>query len=168
EITQHSQPKPGFAEQAADIARPGAAAAGFTDVPTRADADEIVAGGKATQEISPQHTAGGLKPVGGLQMFDPRHEDSHFLLVCGSLRRAGCGMKQKYHRIDVFLTHENPTRPKRPTRPRQQATPVLAFFRQGPWNVDLRTPPGPEGSNGSLLRICRGHPGISSIFSFQF
>jgi len=31
--------------------------------------------------------------------------------------------------------------------------------RQGPWNVDLRTPPGPEGSNGSLLDICRGHPG---------
>src|SRR5262245_22366280 len=31
---------------------------------------------------------------------------------------------------------------------------------QGPWNVDLRTPPGPEGSNGSLLDICRGHPGI--------
>jgi hypothetical protein len=26
--------------------------------------------------------------------------------------------------------------------------------------VDLRTPPGPEGSNGSLLDICRGHPGI--------
>ncbi len=23
--------------------------------------------------------------------------------------------------------------------------------RQGPWNADLRTPPGPEGSNGSLL-----------------
>jgi len=33
-------------------------------------------------------------------------------------------------------------------------------FRQGPWNVDLRTPPGPEGSNGSLLCICRGHPGL--------
>jgi hypothetical protein len=33
--------------------------------------------------------------------------------------------------------------------------------RQGPRNVDLRTPPGPEGSNGSLLDICRGHPGIS-------
>jgi hypothetical protein len=32
------------------------------------------------------------------------------------------------------------------------------YPRQGPWNVDLRTPPGPEGSNGSLLRICRGHP----------
>jgi hypothetical protein len=31
--------------------------------------------------------------------------------------------------------------------------------RQGPWNADLRTPPGPEGSNGSLLYICRGHPG---------
>ena len=31
---------------------------------------------------------------------------------------------------------------------------------QGPWNVDLRTPPGPEGSNGSLLCIRRGHPGI--------
>jgi len=30
---------------------------------------------------------------------------------------------------------------------------------QGPRNVDLRTPPGPEGSNGSLLDICRGHPG---------
>ncbi len=34
------------------------------------------------------------------------------------------------------------------------------FPCQGPWNVDLRTPPGPEGSNGSLLGICRGHPGI--------
>ena len=33
--------------------------------------------------------------------------------------------------------------------------------RQGPRNVDLRNPPGPEGSNGSLLDICRGHPGIS-------
>ncbi len=33
-------------------------------------------------------------------------------------------------------------------------------FRQGPWNADLRTPPGPEGSNGSLLCVCRGHPGI--------
>jgi len=30
--------------------------------------------------------------------------------------------------------------------------------------VDLRTPPGPEGSNGSLLRICRGHPGIFPPF----
>jgi len=34
---------------------------------------------------------------------------------------------------------------------------------QGPWSVDLRTPPGPEGSNGSLLRIRRGHPGISFL-----
>jgi len=33
-------------------------------------------------------------------------------------------------------------------------------LRQGPWTVDLRTPPGPEGSNGSLLDICRGHPGL--------
>jgi hypothetical protein len=32
-------------------------------------------------------------------------------------------------------------------------------FRQGPWNADLRTPRGPEGSNGSLLCVCRGHPG---------
>ena len=42
--------------------------------------------------------------------------------------------------------------------------------RQGPWNVDLRTPPGPEGSNGSLLRICRGHPDTSSftIGNFRF
>src|SRR5439155_4692409 len=38
--------------------------------------------------------------------------------------------------------------------------------RQGPWTVDLRTPPGPEGSNGSLLCICRGHPGISQM-SYQ-
>jgi hypothetical protein len=37
--------------------------------------------------------------------------------------------------------------------------------RQGPRNVDLRTPPGPEGSNGSLLDICRGHPGIF-IYAF--
>src|SRR5216117_1081573 len=35
----------------------------------------------------------------------------------------------------------------------------LRDFCQGPWNVDLRTPPGPEGSNGSLLCIRRGHPG---------
>jgi hypothetical protein len=32
--------------------------------------------------------------------------------------------------------------------------------RQGPWNVDLGTPPGPEGSNGTLLRIRRGYPGF--------
>jgi DNA polymerase III subunit gamma/tau len=41
---------------------------------------------------------------------------------------------------------------------------------QGPWNVDLRTPPGPEGSNGSLLCVCRGHPGFSvycSHMSYQ-
>ena len=40
--------------------------------------------------------------------------------------------------------------------------------RQGPWNVDLRTPPGPEGSNGSLLDICRGNPGTFSIYDFRF
>ena len=33
-------------------------------------------------------------------------------------------------------------------------------FCQGPWNVDLRTPPGQECSNGSLLRVRRGVPGI--------
>jgi GxxExxY protein len=32
---------------------------------------------------------------------------------------------------------------------------------QGLRIADLRTPPGPEGSNGSLLCICRSHPGIS-------
>jgi hypothetical protein len=43
---------------------------------------------------------------------------------------------------------------------------LLSSPRQGPWNVDLRTPPGQECSNGSLLRIRRGHPGTfsSSIF----
>ncbi len=42
-----------------------------------------------------------------------------------------------------------------------EPTPELRqiLFCQGPWNVDLRTPPGPEGSNGSLLCVCRGHPG---------
>ena len=35
--------------------------------------------------------------------------------------------------------------------------------RQGPWNADLRTPPGPEGSNGSLLCIRRGHPGFFNL-----
>jgi hypothetical protein len=35
--------------------------------------------------------------------------------------------------------------------------------RQGPWNVDLETPPGPEGSNGNLLRIRRGYPGFSDF-----
>src|SRR4051794_18248362 len=36
----------------------------------------------------------------------------------------------------------------------------LRSARQGPRNVDLRTPPGQECSNGSLLRVCRGHPGF--------
>jgi hypothetical protein len=44
------------------------------------------------------------------------------------------------------------------------AFPRVIMGRQGPWNVDLGTPPGPEGSNGTLLRIRRGHPG----FLFQF
>ena len=42
---------------------------------------------------------------------------------------------------------------------------LFILLRQGPWNVDLQTPPGPEGSNGSLLCIRRGHPGI---FHFRF
>jgi hypothetical protein len=33
--------------------------------------------------------------------------------------------------------------------------------------VDLRTPPGPEGSNGSLLDICRGHPGIFKMMNAE-
>src|SRR6202453_4780773 len=41
------------------------------------------------------------------------------------------------------------------------------WFCQGPWNVDLRTPPGQECSNGSLLRIRRGHPGIPPYMSYQ-
>src|SRR5712672_537093 len=42
--------------------------------------------------------------------------------------------------------------------------PVAAYScRQGPWTVDLRTPPGPEGSNGSLLCSCRGHPGTIEL-----
>src|SRR5256885_2805404 len=47
---------------------------------------------------------------------------------------------------------------------------LLPGFCQGPWNVDLRTPPGPEGSNGSLLCIRRGHPGFlfSLLFSTAF
>ena len=59
--------------------------------------------------------------------------------------------------------------PDRPSIPRLQLSAqfdleATATMRQipgcqGPWTVDLRTPPGPEGSNGSLLRICRGHPG---------
>ena len=35
---------------------------------------------------------------------------------------------------------------------------------QGPWSVDLRTPPGQECSNGSLLDICYGSPGIFFFF----
>ena len=50
--------------------------------------------------------------------------------------------------------------------------PSLTLFHiltcQGPWNVDLRTPPGPEGSNGSLLCVCRGHPGLFSICDLRF
>jgi len=48
-----------------------------------------------------------------------------------------------------------------PTRFVSTTGKIAVNFRcQGPWNVDLRTPPGPEGSNGSLLDICRGHPGL--------
>src|SRR5208282_2762698 len=51
------------------------------------------------------------------------------------------------------------------TLSRQPMKFAAGFPCQGPWNVDLRTPPGPEGSNGSLLRICRGHPDTFSIAS---
>ena len=44
---------------------------------------------------------------------------------------------------------------------------LLNHARQGPWNADLRTPPGPEGSNGSLLYICRGVPDTSSHLCFK-
>jgi len=40
--------------------------------------------------------------------------------------------------------------------------------RQGLRIADLRTPPGPEGSNGSLLCICRSHPGIFFIYDLRF
>ena len=45
------------------------------------------------------------------------------------------------------------------------ASPQVRFIvsRQGPWNVDLETPPGPEGSNGTLLHIRRGYPGFSNF-----
>ena len=57
------------------------------------------------------------------------------------------------------------TRTKSQTMSCRAAGRVLLWGRicQGPWNVDLRTPPGQECSNGSLLRIRRGHPGIFSI-----
>src|SRR5258705_1522760 len=46
--------------------------------------------------------------------------------------------------------------------------PFAAYsWRQGPWTVDLRTPPGPEGSNDSLLCICRGHPGTLNYMAYQ-
>jgi len=50
---------------------------------------------------------------------------------------------------------------------RQRLKFAAFFICQGPWNVDLRTPPGPEGSNGSLLDICRGHPDIF-IYDLRF
>jgi hypothetical protein len=39
-----------------------------------------------------------------------------------------------------------------------------SWICQGPWSADLRTPPGQECSNGSLLRARRGSPGIPSGF----
>jgi hypothetical protein len=43
------------------------------------------------------------------------------------------------------------------------------WLRQGLWIADLQNPPGPEGSNGSLLCICRSHPGISfTIYDLRF
>src|SRR5687767_2687599 len=58
-------------------------------------------------------------------------------------------------------------RPKRCSRPVFALAPALGVgfigSRQGPWNVDLGTPPGPEGSNGTLLCIRRGYPGFSHL-----
>ena len=83
---------------------------------------------------------------------DARHYGQRANAVCYA-------SEPDYHRNSVALS--------------RQAMNIAAIFScQGPWNVDLRTPPGPEGSNGSLLRICRGHPGISNfeflILSFEF
>jgi hypothetical protein len=55
-----------------------------------------------------------------------------------------------------------PRRALFPCCPGTAALPSRREFCQGPRNVDLRTPPGQECSNGSLLCICRGHPGIFS------
>jgi hypothetical protein len=54
---------------------------------------------------------------------------------------------------------------EKPSRILLEGVPQVPHIQdcQGPRNVDLRTPPGPEGSNGSLLDICRGHPGIFSM-----
>ena len=50
-----------------------------------------------------------------------------------------------------------------PRLSRQCVRAAAEFPCQGLWSVDLRTPPGPEGSNGSLLCNCRSHPGTFSI-----
>ncbi len=80
-------PKPDLPSTRPTLRAPVLPLLDFTDVPARAGADEIIAGGKATQEISTQHTAGCLKPVCGLQLFDPRHVDSHFPMFNRSLDR---------------------------------------------------------------------------------
>ena len=69
-IAQHREQVAGFAQNATDVARADAAAFDFTDVPARAGADEIIASGETTQEISRDHGAGRLKPVCRLHMFD--------------------------------------------------------------------------------------------------
>ena len=57
------------------------------------------------------------------------------------------------------------------TNPPRQSFVLVAAFplphntpRQGLWSADLRIPPGPEGSNGSMLCNCRSHPGIFPPF----
>jgi hypothetical protein len=71
QIAQHAvSTKPDLPKHAADVARAGAAAFDFTDVFAGARADEVIAGGETTEEISHDHGAGRLKPVCRLQMFD--------------------------------------------------------------------------------------------------
>jgi len=87
--------KTGFAQYPTDVARAGAAAFNLTDVFARARADEVIADGETTEEISPS-TAGCLKTSLQTANVQSTPCGSHFLMIRPSLIRTRSRCETKY------------------------------------------------------------------------
>src|SRR5215212_7799435 len=60
-------------ENTADVTSTDAATAKRADILAGAHFEEVITGGKAAEEVRAQHEPTGLGPVGGLELFNPRH-----------------------------------------------------------------------------------------------